>query len=76
MGSMIIELLIIVLTKAKRDRFMQTIDTPRYFWLRNLVPVFLHSEGGGGGNFRWGEVTQTGGQSVLGQHDDGATIFS
>lgn len=28
MGSMVIELLIIVLTKAKRDRFMQTIGTP------------------------------------------------
>ena len=39
--------------------------------------MFLHNEGGAGGrgNFRckWGEVTQTGGQSVLGQHDDGAT---
>ena len=75
MGSMVIELLIIVLTKAKRDRFMQTIGTPRYCWLRSLVPVFLHNEGGGG-SFRWGEVTQTGGQSVLGQHDDGVTIFS
>lgn len=77
MGSMVIELLIIVLTKAKRDRFMQTIGTPRYCWLRSLVPVFLHNEGGAGGwgNFRckWSEVTQTGGQSVLGQHDDGAT---
>lgn len=63
MGSMVIELLIIVLTKAKRDRFMQTIGTPC-------------TMRGGRGNFRWGEVTQTGGQSVLGQHDNGVTIFS
>ena len=49
-------------------------------WFLWLVPVFLHNEGEGGwvgwGNFSWGELTQTGGQSVLGQHDDGATIFS
>lgn len=36
----------------------------------------MRGGGAGQGNFRWGEVTQTGGQSVLGQHDDGATIFS
>lgn len=68
MGSMVIELLIIVLTKAKRDRFMQTIGTPRYCWFLWLVPVFLHNEGGGvasggvkslrlGGKVFWGNMT-------------------
>ena len=82
MGSMVIELLIIVLTKAKRDRFMQTIGTPRYCWFgscdlsRCSCTMRGGGGGGGGGNFSWGELTQTGGQSVLGQHDDGATIFS
>lgn len=77
MGSMVLELLIIVLTKAKRDRFMQPsvhLDTVG-LEASSRCSCTMRGGAGGRGNFRckWGEVTQTGGQSVLGQHDDGAT---
>ena len=63
MGSMVIELLIIVLTKAKRDRFMQTIGTPRYCWFGScdLSRCSCTMRGRGGG---WGGVTSVGVNSL------------